>query len=96
MGLRNSAGQLIPIFDPSTARTDANGNLVRDPFPGNIIPANRINPAAAKIASYYPTPNSSLGYTGYQGDELLDPDTYLGKIDHQASERNHISGAVVK
>ncbi len=27
---------------------------------------------------------------------MLDPDTYLGKIDHQVSERNHISGAVVE
>ncbi len=33
-------GRPIIIYDPLT--TDANGN--RQPFPGNIIPANRINP----------------------------------------------------
>ena len=31
------------IYDPLTG--DANGNG-RTPFPGNIIPANRINPVA--------------------------------------------------
>jgi hypothetical protein len=72
------------------------GNLIRDPFPGNIIPGNRIDLAAAKIASYYPAPNSSLGYTGVTGDILLDPDTYTGKLDHRISDRNHLSGAVVR
>lgn len=33
------------IYDPFTGRLDAQGNIVRDPFPGNIIPANRISPA---------------------------------------------------
>ncbi|MDQ6699499.1 MAG: carboxypeptidase-like regulatory domain-containing protein [Acidobacteriota bacterium] len=33
------------IYDPFTGRLDAQGNIVRDPFPGNKIPANRINPA---------------------------------------------------
>ena len=48
------------------------------------------------IAAYFPAPNSPLGYSGFTGDELLDPDAYLGKIDHQLSERHHISGAVVR
>jgi hypothetical protein len=94
--LKNSAGQLIPIYDPNTTRTGTNVALVRDPFPGNIIPASRINAASAIIAAYYPAPNSSLGYTGFIGDKRLDPDTYLGKIDHQISERHHISGALVR
>lgn len=95
-GLKNSAGQTITIYDPSTTRTDASGNLVRDPFPGNIIPANRIDPASAKIASFYPAPNSSLGYTSFQGERLLDPNSFTGKVDHQISERNHFSGALVR
>jgi hypothetical protein len=35
---RNSSGQLITIYDPLTTRT-VNGVIVRDPFPGNMIPA---------------------------------------------------------
>jgi hypothetical protein len=48
------------IYDPQTTRT-VNGFSVRDPFPGNIIPQNRLDPVALKIQSLIPTPiNSSL------------------------------------
>ena len=51
----NAAGQLVVIYDPLTTRTDpTTGQPVRDPFPGNIIPANRFNPVAQSIAQYYP------------------------------------------
>ena len=36
----------VQIFDPRTARL-VNGVVVRDPFPGNIIPGDRINPSRA-------------------------------------------------
>ena len=32
----------------------ANGQIVRDPFPGNIIPANRFDPAAKKLIDLFP------------------------------------------
>src|SRR4029453_4587312 len=44
---RNANGQMIPIYDPLT--TDAAGN--RTAFPGNIIPANRINPTGQAFAN---------------------------------------------
>ena len=53
-------GQLIQIYDPFTTRPDpANPNrFVRDPFPGNVIPQNRLNPAAAAIVdTFVPLPN---------------------------------------
>jgi hypothetical protein len=43
------------IYDPSTART-VNGQIITDPFPGNIIPQNEINPIAAKVVSLFPLP----------------------------------------
>lgn len=56
---RNSAGQLIPIYDPfSTMPDPANpGQYIRTQFPGNTIPAERIDPVAANLMSYIPTPN---------------------------------------
>ncbi len=45
------------IYDPSTTRT-VNGQVVRDPFPGNIIPQARIDPVAAKIQALIPTPTN--------------------------------------
>src|SRR5919197_1051494 len=50
--------QGLVIYDPSTAQL-VNGRVVRSPFPGNIIPANRINPIAAAVLNYYPLPNQT-------------------------------------
>jgi hypothetical protein len=49
----------ITVYDPKTTAT-VNGKTTRMEFPGNIIPANRIDTIGAKIASYYPQPNCSF------------------------------------
>jgi hypothetical protein len=46
------------IYDPGTTRT-VNGQVIRDPFPGNIIPTSRIDPVAAKIQALIPNPTNS-------------------------------------
>src|SRR5580704_11678037 len=51
------------IYDPATSRADPAhpGEFLRDPFPGNIIPAQDLNAASLAIAArYYPTPNLNL------------------------------------
>lgn len=46
------------IYDPATQRLDpSNGRYVRDAFPNNVIPQNRINPIGSKLISIFPTPN---------------------------------------
>ena len=50
----------VQIFDPRTARL-VNGVVVRDPFPGNIIPADRINPVARNVLGYFPGAESGPG-----------------------------------
>ena len=76
--LVNSTGQPITIFDPFTATYDASGNIVtaRQPFPGNVIPANRINPIATAVTKYMPLPNraSPPGFR-YGTSNLLIPDS---------------------
>src|SRR5260370_30059176 len=42
------SGIAATIYDPNTI--DANG--ARQPFPGNVIPSDRINPVAATIVNY--------------------------------------------
>jgi hypothetical protein len=49
-------GQPVTIYDPNTTQV-VNGQVVRQPFPGNIIPTSRIDSVAANIAKYYPEPN---------------------------------------
>ncbi len=53
------AGQVDPVTGLSftSACTAGNPCYVRDPFPNNIIPANRIFPGAAKILAMDPRPN---------------------------------------
>jgi hypothetical protein len=50
------------IYDPLTVRPDPArpGFFIRDPFPGNIIPANRIiNPMYQHYVKFLPTPNNN-------------------------------------
>ena len=53
----------IKIYDPLTGTTN------RTAFPGNIIPANRLNPIALKLLSYYP--HAEPGGKGGRVEQLL-------------------------
>jgi hypothetical protein len=60
--LRNGSGQPITIYDQATMACTANcgtpnAQNTRQPFPGNILPASRLDPVALKLVSYYPQPN---------------------------------------
>jgi Carboxypeptidase regulatory-like domain/TonB dependent receptor len=81
------------IFDPATTR-NINGQLVRDPFPGNIIPPNRLDPVALAIQKYIPEPTSPAVALNYRPSFPNDRVTsnYSVKLDHQISTRAKISG----
>ncbi len=62
---RDSSGNPLvqTIFDPFSTTTDASGATVRTSFPGNVIPAGRLNPIALKVLSLIPpgsTPGNAL------------------------------------
>ncbi|HEY7334430.1 MAG TPA: TonB-dependent receptor [Bryobacteraceae bacterium] len=44
------------IYDPGTQRLAPNGQLIRDPFPGNAFPASQMDPVALKIQALIPLP----------------------------------------
>ena len=50
--------QGIIVYDPMTAQT-VGARVVRQPFPGNIIPPTASIPSRAKVLSYYPLPNET-------------------------------------
>jgi hypothetical protein len=57
---RNADGSLSQIFNPFTTRANPSGSgLIRDPFPNNVIPANLIDPVAAKVIGLYPNANTT-------------------------------------
>lgn len=90
----------ITIYDPLTTRVDpATGQYIRDPFPGNIIPASRINPVAAKILSYVPKPDveRSDGTPNYvRTAEIVDKAQMMtAKVDHRFNDAVSLSGMYV-
>ena len=88
-GLVDASGRQIVIYDPATGR-DVNGVWTRDPFAGNIIPADRIDPIAQKIVGFYPLPNGvTAGVAPWQQNlqyaEHFNRDVFwnwVGKVDH--------------
>lgn len=86
------------IYDPFTSRADpANpGQSLRDPFPGNIIPTDRLNPASLLILKkYYPAPNLNVAegvLPNYQfsGATTTDSDIFGARIDQQLTKDDSI------
>src|SRR5829696_1943520 len=91
-GLVDASGRLITIYDPLTGR-DINGVWTRDAFPGNIIPAGRINQTAQAIMKYYPDPNGTTAGVAPWQQNLQWPEhfnrdifwNWVGKVDHNFS-----------
>jgi hypothetical protein len=68
--------------------------LTGQPFDGNIIPANRLDPVSVSLANnYIPLPNISgqVNYA-YLSRNIADTDLALTRIDYRLNERNQFSG----
>ncbi len=77
--LVNAQGNLIPIYDPTTATYDANGNITtpRQQFSGNMIPPNRLDPVALAVTKYMPLPNRAApSGSRYATNNLFIPDYF--------------------
>ncbi len=87
----NNTGAALPsitIVDPLTGTA----------FPGNIIPDNRISPAAKELMKFWPNPQrintdplSSFNYIGFER-RTLDDDQRFVRIDHNFSEKDKLFG----
>ena len=89
----DSAGRQIVIYDPATG--DANG-LGRTPFPGNIIPANRIDTVGRNLANTYPMPTRDIsnGSANFESTAEINDRAimYTGKVDHKFTDTVSLSG----
>lgn len=87
-------GGSVAIYDPATTTVDANGNITRTPFPGNVIPSNRIDPVGAKIATYFPNPNGSFQGGAYNYDVSASNYNQIGqgliRIDQDLGDNDKI------
>ena len=87
---RDRNGNLIPIYDPLTTRPNPSGGFLRDPFPGNVIPADRLDQVGLNVASIYPLPNgpgSFDNYTSTTNREQHDT-AFTVRVDHKQGERD--------
>lgn len=97
---RDAAGNLILIYDPLTTRPDptARTGFTRNPFPNNIIPADRIDPVAVALLKYIDLPNQStvlpkgtgLFFNNFPRQEEQDQMTH--RIDYIRSTSSRIFG----
>jgi hypothetical protein len=81
------------VFDPSTTRAVGNG-WVREPFPGNVIPAGRLNPNAVKLLELYPAPTNAGLFNNYFANRNNTDDTnsFDVRVDYNISERDQVFG----
>ncbi|HYP07001.1 MAG TPA: TonB-dependent receptor [Bryobacteraceae bacterium] len=95
------------IFDPATTRTE-NGRIVRDPFPGNMIPANRISQVSRRLGElfqqhYVPTVRDASGEIALVNNAFFPVSNQAGftqdqfsvKVDRFVSEKHRLSGSYV-
>jgi hypothetical protein len=83
-----------PIFDPATGRV-VNGSIVRNPFPGNIIPSSRIDLVAAEYARLlFPAPNRPGEIFNFINltPERLNADQFTSRVDHKLSNKTNLFG----
>jgi hypothetical protein len=88
------------IYDPLTRQT-VNGQVVTNPFNGNLIPMTRFDPVALKVQALIPTPlctagppcNANAIVGNFQNSEFTKRDTEAPslKLDHNFSVRDKLS-----
>jgi len=88
-----SASKVL-VYDP----------LTNAPFPGNKIPSNRIDPAAAKILGVLPSPNSPGSFdatNGFNVNNLVavgsskpGSNSYTTRIDENLTDKDRIFGTL--
>lgn len=101
---RGANGQVITIYDPLTTRPDPNrpGFFVRDPFPGNRIPADRIAPIAREVLKLYPMGNlpgdpvTGANNLFQRSENPIERDNWGIKIDYNLTPSRRLAGRYTK
>lgn len=101
------AGNSVPIYDPNSTQPNAafdpsqpvslsNPQYLRNPFPGNRVPASRMNAVALQTLQLYPQPNASIGPFFENNFFTNSPETntaggMIGKVDHSIGDRQRLN-----
>jgi hypothetical protein len=88
----------VNIYDPYTTRLDATGHCcIRDQFPGNVIPASRLNGAGFLLAQAFPkaTATTSTSANNYNTGANLSRDrykTWIARVDQNFGQKERVYG----
>ena len=91
-------GPQYQIYNPFTRRAMAGGRFQQDPFPGNIIPQNLINPVARAALEYIAHPltaGNADGTSNFQNPSLPEDIKYANntiRIDHNLTDKQRMYG----
>jgi hypothetical protein len=103
----DSAGRLIPIYDPTTQVIAANGSVTRQPFQNNQIPKSLFDPTIQRAIGVFQASGvlqtntgAAPGTVGYvnnnftvaNGSQVAPINKFSIKGDHIFSTRDRISG----
>ena len=88
----------LQLYDPLTTVLDSRGNFVsRQPFPGGLLPPDRINPVGEAVAKLNPEPNytvfpNQLGQVNYLTATTARYPILLWqtRVDHMLSSRHRL------
>jgi hypothetical protein len=88
-------GSNYQLYDPATIQPTGSGTFSRQPFPGNIIPQNRISPIGRAILNLYPLPNQPGTANGannffLSGKAIEDYWSTIGRVDHVFSDKDRV------
>jgi hypothetical protein len=97
----NSQNVLRVIYDPWSTQTSANGATVtRSPFPGNIIPTNKLSSVASAYSAVLPLPNAP-GVGPYHDRNYVVPlelytpyRNFSDRMDYNINEALRVGGRV--
>ena len=97
-------GRLRVIYDPETTQSNPNFDplgpddpdnlpLIRDPFPGNIVPADRQHSVGRAIAALYPEPNRAAAPQNFvSSPSLRDRDDHFdARLDHSLGQSTELA-----
>jgi hypothetical protein len=99
-GTLDANGRQVVIYDPTTTRPDPNnpGRYLREAFPNNRIPANRINAVSTNVMKFWPLPNrpgeGPAQFNNYftAASRRTQNEIWVLRLDHNLSDKHRLFG----
>ncbi|MGH9848068.1 MAG: TonB-dependent receptor domain-containing protein, partial [Blastocatellia bacterium] len=92
---------IVPTADQRRGNLSSITRAIRDPltnqlFPGNLIPASRLHPAAQRfLEAFVPLPNAANGRLVTASGERFDQDQAITRLDHHLTQNNTLTGRLL-